>query len=123
MSNTVGIIHSDLDQVKPYIDFLSSCSEHIALYLVKGKVMLKVKFAHETQRIKTDEKFNNGNWNLIAFQRKGNTLQLRVDGDLYFSEISEYSQTFSDLLFFYIGGLQVTVSIGLSCYKCSISRT
>lgn len=84
-----------------------SCSEHIALYLVNGRIMLKVTFGTETVRIKTEEKYNDGYWHLITFERKNLDLNLIVDGTIYYSEMYEISQTFSDLLFFYIGGLQV----------------
>ncbi|XP_076800337.1 laminin subunit alpha-5-like isoform X2 [Clavelina lepadiformis] len=82
------------------------CHEHVAVYLMKGKVAFSVMFGEERSRIKSLNRYNDGAWHKITFERKGNTTQLMLDGSIegratMFSE----SMTFPSNMPFYIGGL------------------
>lgn len=84
----------------------AGCPEHIAVYLIKGRVTLSVKFGTERRRIKSLYKFNDGFWHDITFQRKAQNLQMILDDTITNVEFYETSSTFSSLMLFYIGGMQ-----------------
>nr|XP_039265768.1 laminin subunit alpha-5-like isoform X2 [Styela clava] len=84
----------------------TGCPEHIAVYLIKGRVTLSVKFGIERRRIKSIYKFNDGYWHDITFQRKAQNLQMIIDDTITNIELYETSYTFSTLMLFYVGGMQ-----------------
>ena len=84
------------------------CNEHIAVYLIKGKIAFSVMFGAERSRMKSSERYTDGDWHQLTFERKRNASQLMVDGSIVGQgAINSDSRFFPSNVPFYVGGLHV----------------
>ena len=84
------------------------------MFLVKGKVALRVLLGSQRVRIKTNQRYNDGEWHKVIFERRDNFTQLTVDDIVQPAvEITESSVSFPMRIPVYVGGLHVS--------KCSFN--
>ena len=69
-------------------------------------------FGQERSRMKSTERYADGSWHQIRFERKANATQIMVDGSIVGQEtVYRDSQTFPTNIPFYIGGLHASLLV------------